>query len=44
MADVGDEEREERAGVSDQQALAPVEPEQVRIPVVAAWQRLDASD
>ena len=29
-ADVGNEDREERAGMDDQQALASVEPEQVR--------------
>src|SRR5205085_10983045 len=36
-ADGGDEEREQRARVGDQETLAPVEPEQVRIPVVALW-------
>ncbi len=43
-ADGGDEEREQRARVGDQETLAPVEPEQVRIPVVALWRRLDQPD
>jgi hypothetical protein len=43
-AKLGDEEREERPGVHDQQGLAPLAPEQVRIPVVAVCRRLDESD
>lgn len=43
-ADGGNEEREQRARVGDQKTLAPVEPEQVRLPVVALWRRLDQPD
>jgi len=43
-ADVGDKEREERAGMDGEQALAPVDPEEVGVPVVAGWWGVDERD
>ena len=43
-AHVGEEEREQCAGMDDEQALAAVEPEQVRVPVVLAGRRVDERD
>jgi len=43
-ADIGDKDRKQRAGVDDDHALVPVEPEQVRIPIVLARCRSDELD
>ena len=43
-ADIGDEDREQRAGVDDQQALAPIEPEHVRVPIVVARRRFGEAE
>lgn len=40
-ANVGEEDREERPGMDEEQALASVEPDQVRVPVSVARRRLD---
>jgi len=37
-------EREERAGMDGEQALAPVDPEEVGVPVVAGWWGVDERD
>jgi len=42
--DVRDEDWEERAGMHDEQALASVDPEEVRVPVIVAWRRVDERD
>lgn len=44
LADVDDEHGEERSGVARRQALAAIDPQQVRVPVVVAARSVDEDD
>jgi hypothetical protein len=43
-SDVGDKAREQRTRMRDEEALAPVDPEQVGVPAIAGWWRVDERD